>query len=215
MALILAVVPACSRKPGGAPLTPANAGHELPFDRSAQESGPSPTQAFASSGVPVGTLIVIRLSSALTSASVHSGDTFDAVLDEPILAQSQILAPRGTPVRGIVASARASDQASNPGYLRLTLSSISSNDHDVLPVHTSSIFAKGPLREGAETVGNEALVATRKSQLVNATDSASATGAAAPQARDAKFSTAQRLTFRLLQALPAAHKSTSEMAQRH
>ena len=216
LALILVGVSACSRKSGGASLTPANAGHELPFDRSAEESGLSPTQAFASSGVPVGTLIVIRLTSPLTSASAHSGDAFDAVLDEPILAQRQILAPTGTPVRGIVAAARASDQAANPGYLRLTLSSMSSDNHGVLPVHTSSIFAKGPLREVAETsVGNEAPAATRESQLVSATDTASATVIATGQAGDAKFSTAQRLTFRLLQALPVAHKSSPELAQRH
>ncbi|HUJ71125.1 MAG TPA: hypothetical protein VLZ30_02705, partial [Verrucomicrobiae bacterium] len=106
----------------------------------------------------MGTLLVIRLTSPLTSASVHSGDTFDAVLDEPILAQGQIVAQRGAPVRGIVAAASASDLANGAGYLRLTLSSISSSNHDVLPVHTSSIFAKGALREGAETGGSEALV---------------------------------------------------------
>ena len=161
----------------------------------------------------MGTLIVIRLTSPLTSASAHSGDTFDAVLDEPILAQRQILAPTGTPVRGIVAAARASDQATDPGYLRLTLSSMSSDNHGVRPVHTSSIFAKGPVAE--TSVSNEAPAATRKSQLVSATDTASATVIATGQAGDAKFSTAQRLTFRLLQALPVAHKSSSELAQRH
>ena len=174
----------CSRQSSGLYLTlPPGASHDLPFNRGFEEGGISPTQALASSALPVGTLIAVRLASPLSSAGARSGDSFEAVLDEPILVQGQILVQRGAQVRGRVAAAKSSDPPNHAGYLRLTLSSII-NNRDTLPVHTSSIFAKGSWRELSE-VSSIKSVADR----------------GAPDDGDAKFSTAQRLTFRLLGSL--------------
>lgn len=137
LGLALALAAACSRQSGVLPVTgPAGASHDLPFNRSSEESGLSPTQAFAPVAAPIGTPIVVRLTSPLSSAATHSGDTFEAVLDGPILVQGQILVQPGAPVLGRVTAANPFQPPKHAGYLRLTLSSISTNN-STLAVRTS------------------------------------------------------------------------------
>ena len=80
----------------------------LPFDREAQIGGISPTNSVVPPGAqaPVGTPIVIRLRKPLSSARVHSNDSFAAILDEPLIVNDRILAERGTLVTGRVVEAR-------------------------------------------------------------------------------------------------------------
>jgi hypothetical protein len=163
---------ACSGQPGFLP--PKDDPKSLPFNDSSHSDGISPTLAFTSSSIPAGTVVAIRLRSALSSAGLHSGDPFQAVLDGPLVIQGQTLAPSGTAITGRVLAARASEPHA-PGYLRLTLSTVILNGKAV-DVHTSSVFCKGGLRE-----------------YLN-----SGSGAA----NDVQFSTGRRLTFRLIQPLP-------------
>jgi len=200
---VLALATACSRQSGGLSLTlPTGATHDLPFNRGSEEGGISPTQALASSSLPVGTAIVVRLTSPLSSAESRAGDTFEAVLDEPILFQGQILVQRGAQVRGRVAAAKLSAPPNHAGYLRLTLSSII-HDRDTLQVHTSSIFAKGSSRKLSKvSATKDEVTASDDSRLLRANDVSSAPEPGTPDDGDAKFSTAQRLIFRLLKPLP-------------
>jgi hypothetical protein len=163
---------ACSGLPGL--LSPKENAKSLPFNDSSHSEGISPTQAFASSSIPAGTVVVIRLQSDLSSAGLDSGDLFQAVLDGPLVVQGQTLAPSGTTITGRVLAARASEPHA-PGYLRLTLSTVVLNGKAV-DVHTSSVFCKGGLR----------------GHLNSGSSSAS----------DVHFSTGRRLTFRLIQPLP-------------
>ncbi|HTA25942.1 MAG TPA: hypothetical protein VK763_20590 [Terriglobales bacterium] len=165
------LLPACSRQPVSVP--PKENTQSVPFGNSPQSDGISPTQAFASAFTPAGTAIVIQLQASLSSAESHSGDQFQAILDEPIVVQGQTLAPRGTAITGRVLAAKASEKHS-PGFLRLTLSSMLLNGKS-LDVHTSSLFYKGGLREYSKS----------GSRRVN----------------DVQFSTGRRLSFRLIQAL--------------
>jgi hypothetical protein len=173
LGLVLTLVPACSRQPGLlAPTEKAQS--PLPFDSSSHNDGISPTQAFASNSIPAGTAIVIRMQSPLSSAKAHLGDQFRAVLEEPIIVQGQTLASSGTEITGRVVAAKVSEPR-EPGYLRLTLSSLVLNGKAVA-VHTSSVFSKGGPREHprlGSTVTN-----------------------------DIRFSTGRRLTFHLIQPLP-------------
>src|SRR3984893_13367843 len=59
---------------------------KLPFDRQPRSTGISPSQSLIPSAtkLPEGTPIPIRLQSALSSASAHAGDTFGAIVDEPV-----------------------------------------------------------------------------------------------------------------------------------
>ena len=153
----------------------------LPFGRVSDPGGISPTSALPQKGIPLGTAITVRLQSPLSSADSTSGDSFTAQLDDPIVVAGKVVAERGSSVLGRIAIAKASSQKDDPGYLRLTLSSVVIQGKP-RALQTSSLFSKGgPAAEGHseyETgIGSES----------------------SDQANDAKFSTARRLTFHLVQ----------------
>lgn len=183
--LALMLFPACSRQPGLlSPKGNAQA-NPLPFDNPSHGAGISPTQAFASTAIPAGTAIVIRLQSSLSSAESRSGDQFQAVLEEPIVVQGQTLAPSGTAITGRVLQAKASAPR-EPGYLRLTLSALVM-DGKAMDLHTSSVFSKGVPRERSRSASSAELRRDPAGSAVT---------------NDVQFSTGRRLTFRLIQPLP-------------
>jgi hypothetical protein len=216
LALGLAMALACDHQSSIPVVAPeaATASDEarLPFDREAQRGGISPTSSVVPPGVqiPAGTPVVIRLQSQISSATARSEDTFKAVLDEPVVVKGQILAERGAVVTGRVVEARPKGQMQTPGYLRLTLSSISINGKSAR-VSTSSNFLKGvgpPRRNLAIAIeGDGALVgavATSRAPLLGnamASDSGP-TASVVPRPRDVTIGSERRLTFRLLEPLP-------------
>ncbi len=86
----------------------ANSG-QLPFDRVSESGGISPTAGFTFDGIPAGTEFTVRLQMALSSTDSRAGDSFQAVLDEPLVIAKRTVAPQGTPVTGSVLAARASE----------------------------------------------------------------------------------------------------------
>ena len=186
----LAWVTGCSRQfavPGSG--ATADSGH-LPFDRVKDNGGISPTAEIAPEGIPARTEIIIRLQSELSSTNCRAGDSFQAVLDEPVVVAGKTMVPRGTAFTGSVVAAKASGGAHTPGYLRVTLVSIAMKGRSV-PLETSSIFAKGG--------SHERRTATMKRSVGdggNETDPSPI-----PTHGDVKFSTGRRLSFRVNQPL--------------
>ncbi|HLB87408.1 MAG TPA: hypothetical protein VJK29_07125 [Terriglobales bacterium] len=214
LALALAMTVGCSRQPVQQGSDENAAGdQQLPFDRASDKKGISPTGSLMPAAIPAGTPITIRLQSAVSSAASHAGDSFEAVLDEPIIVQGQTVAPRGTAVTGKVVDAKASGRLQDPGYLRLTLTDISVNGKS-LPMQTSSIFVKGGSHEkrNLEMIGGGAgggaligaLAGGGKGALIgSAVGAAGGTGVAyATGKKDVGFAAERRLTFRLTQPLP-------------
>ena len=164
--------------------------------------------------VPAGTVINVRLQSSVSSATAAPGETFDAVLDEPLIVQGQTVAPRGAAVTGRVTEAKASGHLHDSGYIRLTLASVTINGKAV-PVDTSSIFAKGANhnKRNAALIGGGAgagtligaLAGGGKGALVGGLVGAGAgtTGAYATGKKDVSFGAERRLSFRLVQPLTA------------
>jgi hypothetical protein len=160
--LTLSLLCACSRPPAGNAANPSDP-QKLPFDRTPSSNGISPSQSLIPSAtkLPEGTPIPIRLRSALSSASSHAGDTFNATVDEAVAIDGQTLIAPGTPAIGRVLEARrsASSSASSrdgslghsldhplePGYLRIVLVSLNLGGKQVT-IETSSIFVKGSFR---------------------------------------------------------------------
>jgi len=183
----------------------------LPFDRVSNGSGISPTAGFAFDGLPAGTEITVRLQAALSSADSRVGDSFAAVVDEPVIVAGKIAVPQGAMVTGNVMAARTSRSVHEPGYLRVTLTSMVINGKAV-PLRTSSIFAKGgsyAKREApaVKTSGDNDKGAPAQSvedstngrALLN--QPGSSPSLLGPGPRDVRFSTGRRLTFRLAQPL--------------
>lgn len=175
---------------------------QLPFDRVSDNSGVSPTAGVTSDGIPAGTEVTIQLQAGLSSADSRSGDTFQAALGEPLVVARRTLAPQGTPVTGSVVAAKASGGLHDPGYLRLTLTSIFL-DGKSIPLHSSSIFAKGAPYEKRKTPTVHRSGADDKGAVVDsAHDSGDGSGSSIdPNHGNVKFSTGRRLTFRLAQPL--------------
>jgi hypothetical protein len=191
---------------------PNDTDRQLPFSGSADANStpPPPSKPIAAQNVPVGTPISIRLLSAVSSATAVPGQQFEATLDQPLVLNGETIAAAGTHVIGRVVSARSSGRLHNPGYLRLTLISMSLNGKTV-PLQTSSIFVKGvshknrniamlgggagagALIGGIAGGGRGALIGS----AIGAT--AGAAGAYGTGKREVGFRAERRLTFRLMQ----------------
>lgn len=212
LALALALIPGCSSQPGVQASDERADDSPLPFQQASAKNGISPTGALMPAEIPAGTPITIRLQSALSSESSQSGDSFEAVLEEPIVIRGQTVVPRGASVTGRIVAAKPSGRLEDPGYLRLTLATISLNGKS-LPVQTSSIFAKGRSHENRNLgmIGGGAaagaliggLAGGGKGALLGSTiGAAGGTGTAyATGKKDVGLSSERRLTFRLTQSL--------------
>lgn len=162
--------------------------------------------------VPAGTVVSVRLQNTVSSATASPGETFDAVLDEPLLVKGQTIAERGTAVTGRVVEAKSSGRLHNSGYLRLTLASITIGGKAV-PVQTSSLFAKGANhnKRNAALIGGGAgagaliggLAGGGKGALIGGLVGAGAGtgGAYATGKKDVAFGVERRLSFRLTQSI--------------
>jgi hypothetical protein len=200
MVLTLAGITGCSRQLAAPASGSTPDSRQLPFDRVSDNGGFSPTAEFASDGIPVGTKMTIRLQQGCSSSDSRAGDSFRAVLDKPIVQDGKTVISSGTPVTGRVIAVKASAGEHDPGYLRVTLVSLTINGKS-LAVETSSIFAKGqsyargkiPMIKGSGTVSNGVLAAA---DPANGNQPSLGPGQA-----DARFSTGRRLTFRLAQPL--------------
>lgn len=162
--------------------------------------------------VPAGTPIAIRMQSSVSSKTASAGEHFQATLDEPIVVQGKTIAPRGADITGHVVAARSSGRLHKPGYLRLTLDSVTVNGKRT-PLETSSIFLQASSHKKRNTVliagGTGAgaliggLVAGPKGALIGAGVGAGAgTGTAyATGKKEIAVGVERRLTFRLRQPL--------------
>ena len=160
--------------------------------------------------IPAGTTITVRLNSALSSASSHAGDRFDAVLAGDLTVYGRTLARAGAPVTGRVVASASSGRLEHPGTITLALNSLSIAGKRV-PVTTSTVSARGASHKkrnlamiaggagGGALLGG--LLGGGKGALIGSMAGAGAgTGTAyATGKKDAAFGVEQSLTFRLAQ----------------
>lgn len=133
--------------------------------------------------IPADSVIYVHLKQPLTAADAEAGQDFPAVLAEPLRIDSQIVAPQGSEISGKVVAARESGHLHKAGYVRIRLSSIAINGKQ-LTLATNSVIAAG----GEANNHSFSFLAGAHSFR----DSAS---------REAGFTPAQRLAFRLTQPL--------------
>jgi len=199
----------------------SNGNQNLPFNQDSDKS----KKGFLSLGrpenvtIPAGTAITVRLQSSISSASAHSGESFDAVLDQPLVIEGKTLAAKGAEIKGRVVDAKQSGHLHSSGYLRLTLASLQLNGK-MVPVQTSTVFAKGAnhnkrnlaLIGGGTGAGAliGGLAGGGKGALIGAAAGAGAgtAGAYATGKKDVSFGAEQRVTFRLTQPVTAQPLTT-------
>lgn len=171
------------------------------------------------------TMIYVRLQQSLSSATAQTGQKFSAVLDAPLLAGDQTVAPGGSPVTGSVVAVRQSGHLHNAGYLRITLTSIQVNGQE-MPLATSSVFAGGGSYKkrnfafigggagGGALIG--ALAGGGKGAAIGSLVGAGAgtAGAYATGKKEAGFTVERRLGFRLTEPLTVSAGHTQVSAAR-
>lgn len=151
LALLLTV--ACSR-PVNVPTEGASEGAQAPFRGSQAADNPPEATESQSSGIsqgavpfhdsqniPAGTLLTVRLRGALTAGIPEGADSFEAVVDQPLVIGGNTLVPRGATVVGRVESARTSKLNPERSYVRLALASLHVGGVDV-PLQTTSLYAR-------------------------------------------------------------------------
>src|SRR4051812_4173375 len=90
--------------------------------------------AASAATIPAGTRVSVRINGELNSGRNHAGDTFDGVLESPLVVGGRTIAPRGSTVRGRVSSAKDSGRIHKPGYLSIRLTEVNG-----IPVSTSAV----------------------------------------------------------------------------
>jgi len=91
--------------------------------------------------LPAGTLLTVRLKTSVYASTSPAEDSFEAVLEQPVMMDGNIIIPKGANVAGRVESAQTSRIKPNRGYVRLALQSIDIGDRRVA-LQTASLFAR-------------------------------------------------------------------------
>ncbi|MGB8063372.1 MAG: hypothetical protein WCF26_15880 [Candidatus Sulfotelmatobacter sp.] len=108
----------------------------------ASDQGAKPDNLpFQDENLPAGTLVTVSLEGAISGGSSGMHNTFDAVVDGPVVIEGNTLIARGTIASGRVQSVRTSKVKPDRGYICLALASIHVGGIDV-PVQTADLYAR-------------------------------------------------------------------------
>lgn len=88
--------------------------------------------------IPVGTNIVVRNDTALSSGTARTGRQWTGTMVNDLSVNGKVVAPAGSKVRGRISDAESSGKLSNPGILALELTSVNG-----IPVTTDMYAADG------------------------------------------------------------------------
>ena len=107
--------------------------------------------------IPVGTVLVVTTSQALSSKTSQAGQTFLAALAQPVSVEGRTAFPKGATVSGTVVTAKTKGKIKGQGELALALTSISTNGQ-TYQIHTNvlSSTVKGKGKRTAATTGGGA-----------------------------------------------------------
>jgi hypothetical protein len=97
--------------------------------------------------VPAGTRLVIRMIDSVDSETNHVGDRFHASLESDLVAEGQVVAPKGTDVYGRLAEAKEAGHVSGKAQLKLELTDIRINNQ-LQPIVTGDYEVSGAGRGG-------------------------------------------------------------------
>jgi hypothetical protein len=120
---------------------------------------PMGVQAPAYVTIPAGTHIVVRTIDSVDSTKNQVGDRFQSSLEEPLMVDGNLVAPKGTEVYGRLAASKESGTFAGRSELRLELTGIAVNGRTV-PLVTGEYELTGKSRGAStakRTVGGAAL----------------------------------------------------------
>jgi hypothetical protein len=118
-----------------------------------------PAAAFKAVTLPSDTVLPIRITQTLDSATTRQGDTFTGVVDSDIILDGVTALPQGTPVSGRVAVVQEAAHFKGNSLLTIALTRIDGKAYD-LPISTDAYSKAGQGRgkNSGEKVGGGAAV---------------------------------------------------------
>jgi hypothetical protein len=134
---------------------PADAAPQAATQTGAPQSGAAQSAVPQRLTLPSGTVIPVRIQQWLSSDQNHAGDTFGAVLDQPLIVNGWVVARRGQTVTGRVVLARKSGHGNSESKLGVELSQLTVVDGQQLPVSTQFVQNSRTRSQGRDvaTVG--------------------------------------------------------------
>ncbi len=90
--------------------------------------------------LPAGSLLTVTLKEPMVARTGFK-DSFEALVDDPVTVDGNVVIPRGASVSGRIESAGVSNVQPNRGFVRLALESVRA-DNANLRVQTASLFAR-------------------------------------------------------------------------
>ncbi len=116
---------------------PGDAGPEQPAPQEPQTAPAQPAPNLPERlNVPAGALISVIVNQWLSSDRNHAGDTFSAVLDQPVVAHGWVVARRGQTVIGRVDVAQKASDGNGVSKLGLEITELTLVDGEQIPVST-------------------------------------------------------------------------------
>ena len=103
--------------------------------------------------VPAGKVIFVRINEPLSSDHSHAGDTFTAILDQPIVVNGWVVAHRGETIVGSVTTAKKAGRVKGVSQLGLELTDITIADGQQLPVTTELWNGSAGTSHGSDAAG--------------------------------------------------------------
>ncbi|HBY59165.1 MAG TPA: hypothetical protein DEH78_05050, partial [Solibacterales bacterium] len=170
MAAALALAVGCQQKPAASnePAAPSEPGAAAPAAgtapapaggeaaKSAAEPGRSLTPAAAPAPkpltIPEGAAIKVRTTTAISTKSHKTGDSFVATLAEPIAVGEEVVAPKGATVRGKVVEADEGGRVKGRATLIVRLTAVEVSEGKTVEIATGT-----HAREAKSTVKKDAL----------------------------------------------------------
>jgi hypothetical protein len=132
--------PAPTQQPDSQQQDQQNPGDAGPTQPAPQEPQSAPAQPAPNLPtkltVPAGALISVRVNQWLSSDRNHAGDTFSAVLDQPVVAHGWVVARRGQTVIGRVDVAQKASDGNGVSKLGLEITELTLVDGEQIPVST-------------------------------------------------------------------------------
>jgi hypothetical protein len=97
-----------------------------------------------------GTYVTVRINQWLSSDRNQKGDTFTAILNQPVIVDGIVVAQRGQTVYGQVSEAQKAGRVEGTSRLGLQLTQLTLVDGDQAPVQSQMVNHNGPTSQGRD-----------------------------------------------------------------
>lgn len=133
-----------SLPPTTAPTTPAETASLTPH-----RSDPPPREAKTVT-IPAGTLVSVRAEERISTETHHSGDSFRATLDQPLVVDNVVIAERGSRIEGRIAEADAAGRVRGLSRISLELVRLNTSDGQRVRLQTEPFTKEAQSTKGKD-----------------------------------------------------------------